>query len=125
MRVTSTRSTSPTRRRRAAIVIKKTGFEGNLEGAVFTLWIDNFPYGSLTGIGPEDDDTGTTCTSLANGTCTFDDVLPGFYWLEETTAGDGHYTVDPVAVEVPFGSGVRGRDDGQRGHRRSGRRRAR
>jgi hypothetical protein len=55
-----------------------------LSGAVFGL------YNNATASGAPV----LTCTSLADGTCSFDKVTPGDYWIKEISAPDG-YSPDP------------------------------
>ena len=87
------------------INIHKTGFGGAaLVGATFTLYVDNNPIGgSGTGHGLEDTPTSKTCTTDAAGNCSILDVVPGRYWLVETTTPAGYDTADDTAVEVPLG----------------------
>ena len=65
-----------------------------LEGAVFTLFEDNEPFGGS--LGPEDtpaeDPEGTPleCTTDDQGVCTIENILFGDYWLDETVVPDGH-----------------------------------
>ena len=61
-----------------------------LQGAVFTLYVDNAPQGGTRGA--EDTITTKTCTTAANGTCTISDVLLGRYWVVETTTPPNHAT---------------------------------
>src|SRR5438270_4212840 len=45
-----------------------------------------------------------TCTSAADGTCSFSDVNPGNYWVTELSAPNG-YSPDPDIVPVTVGVG--------------------
>ncbi|HEX7166912.1 MAG TPA: SpaA isopeptide-forming pilin-related protein, partial [Acidimicrobiales bacterium] len=63
-----------------------------LAGAVFGL----FNTAAATGT-PVD-----TCTSAADGTCSFDEVTPGTYWVREISAPTG-FNPDPDIVEVTVG----------------------
>jgi hypothetical protein len=74
-------------------VTKTDGSEGLLAGAGFQL-LDS----------SKNPIAGQTCTTDSSGTCTFDNVAPGDYWVEETTAPPG-FTIDtteqPVTVSAP------------------------
>jgi hypothetical protein len=69
-----------------------------LQGAVFTLYKDNAPVG--TALGAEDTTTGLTCTTGADGKCSFTDVPTGNYWVVETTTPAGHDTAAPQQAVV-------------------------
>lgn len=75
-----------------------------LQGAVFTLYVDNTPVGGT--LGAEDTATTTTCTTGANGQCSFTNISVGNYWVVETTTPPGHDTAAPQAVTVAGGSTV-------------------
>ena len=76
-----------------SIVVTKTdGASTVLAGAGFTL-LDS----SKTPV------PGQTCVTSSSGTCTFSNVTPGTYWVEETTAPPG-YTIDTTEQEVTVGS---------------------
>jgi Prealbumin-like fold domain/Domain of unknown function (DUF5979) len=62
----------------------------NLAGAVFTLFVDNPPLGGNPPHGAEDTATSQTCTTDANGNCSITNVVPGRYWVVETTGVPGH-----------------------------------
>ncbi|MDX6677143.1 MAG: hypothetical protein QOE31_1195, partial [Solirubrobacteraceae bacterium] len=86
-----------------SILIHKKGLNGgDLAGATFTLYIDNAPTGGSLGL--NDQATANTCTSTGAGVCTLSDVLPGSYWLVETTTPGGYDTAPNTAVTVPIGS---------------------
>jgi hypothetical protein len=92
-----------TNRQRASISVHKTDDANNaLAGAVFTLYTDNAPTGGAKP-GAEDTSTGTTCTTNASGNCSFDNLLPGDYWIVETTTPSGYATADPQHVSVTAG----------------------
>jgi hypothetical protein len=59
-----------------------------LQGAVFTLYVDNAPQGGTRGA--EDTVTSLTCTTNASGDCSITNVAPGRYWVVETTGVPGH-----------------------------------
>src|SRR5204863_196708 len=63
-----------------------------LAGAVFGL------YSSTDGTGT----AVTTCTSAADGTCTFDKVVPGDYSIKEISAPAG-YSADTSVKQVTVG----------------------
>jgi hypothetical protein len=77
-----------------------------LAGAEFKLVGDSAPTAAngQTAPGAEDVDTGSTCTTDANGNCSFDDVALGDYWVVETKAPAGHELADPKPVTVELGS---------------------
>ncbi len=80
-----------TNRTRGTINIHKQDDLGNpLEGAVFTLFIDNPPLNGPAPHGAEDTATAKTCMTGADGNCTISDVVPGQYWVVETTGVPGH-----------------------------------
>lgn len=86
------------------VVVHKTDDAGTaLAGATFGLWpaAETVPPVGVDGTRPS---TGSvdTCTSIANGTCTFDSVNPGDYQVAELTAPDG-YAIDPDVVDVTVG----------------------
>jgi hypothetical protein len=69
-----------------------------LQGAVFTLYKDNAPVG--TALGAEDTVTTFTCTTGADGKCSFTNIPVGNYWVVETTTPAGHDTAAPQAVTL-------------------------
>lgn len=78
-----------------------------LEGAVFTLFNDAAPIGGT--FDPATDLAvvpATTCTTGADGTCSFTQVLAGNYWVVETTTPAGHDTAAPQAVTLVGGATV-------------------
>ena len=80
-----------TNRTRGTINIHQQDDLGNpLEGAVFTLFIDNPPLNGPAPHGAEDTATAKTCMTGADGNCTISDVVPGQYWVVETTGVPGH-----------------------------------
>ena len=76
-----------------------------LAGAVFTLYTDAAPVGGAAP-GAEDTSTGVTCTTNASGDCSFTNVVPGAYWVVETTTPTGYTTAAPQAVTVGSGATV-------------------
>src|SRR5215211_2698726 len=72
-----------------------------LEDVIFALWEDTDPSD-----GDFDDsvdvDTGETCTTDADGKCSFEDLAFGDYWLveDETTVPAGLSRADPTPVSV-------------------------
>ena len=95
-----------------SIVINKTDGTAALQGAVFTLYRNVAPLA-----GPRDtatdlvvDDPATvatdswTCTSLADGSCTFLNVPFGNYWLVETTVPTGYNGAADTAASVTSGT---------------------
>ncbi|GAB4100605.1 prealbumin-like fold domain-containing protein [Sinomonas halotolerans] len=75
-----------------------------LAGAVFTLYTDATPVGGTRGA--EDTSTGVTCTTSAAGTCSFTNVVPGTYWVVETTTPAGHSTAADQQATVGAGGTV-------------------
>lgn len=75
-----------------------------LQGAVFTLYNDLEPVG--TALGTEDTETTLTCTTDADGKCSFLDVPTGNYWVVESTAPAGHDTADPQRAVLGTGGTV-------------------
>ncbi|MBO1269801.1 MSCRAMM family protein [Arthrobacter cavernae] len=75
-----------------------------LAGAVFTLYTDNAPVGGTRGA--EDTITAFTCLTVASGTCSFTNVVPGNYWVVETTTPAGHDTAADQAAVVGAGGTV-------------------
>jgi uncharacterized membrane protein len=65
-----------------------------LAGAVFGLWSGSSAVGN----------PGTTCTSIADGTCDFSVVSPGDYTIKEISAPAG-YSPDPDARQVTVAKG--------------------
>ena len=64
-------------------ILKKDDADNVLEGAVFTLYVDNETIGEFGGT---DVDTGKSCATGADGQCTISDILPpGNYCVVETT----------------------------------------
>jgi hypothetical protein len=75
-----------------------------LAGAVFTLYTDNAPVGGTRG--GEDTITSLTCTTSATGDCSFTNVVPGNYWVVETTTPSGYTAAADQAVTVTAGATV-------------------
>ena len=78
-----------------------------LAGAVFTLYNDAAPVGGT--FDPATDlavTPATTCTTGADGKCSFSQVLQGNYWVVETTTPTGHDTAAPQSVTVVGGTNV-------------------
>lgn len=78
-----------------------------LQGAVFTLYNDAAPIGGT--FDPATDlavTPATTCTTGADGKCSFTQVLAGNYWVVETTTPAGHDTAAPQAVTLVGGTNV-------------------
>jgi uncharacterized surface anchored protein len=77
-----------------------------IAGAVFTLYKDVAPIGG-TGPGSEDTtaaNTVGTCTTTAQGTCSFTSVVAGDYWVAETTTPAGYTTAAAQHVTVALTS---------------------
>jgi hypothetical protein len=78
-----------------------------LAGAVFTLHNDAAPIGGT--FDPATDlavTPATTCTTGADGKCSFTQILAGNYWVVETTTPAGHDTAAPQAVTLVGGATV-------------------
>ena len=96
-----------TNRQRGTITVHKQDDAGNpLAGAVFTLFTDNPPLGGDPPHGAEDTSTGKSCTTGADGNCTITEVVPGRYWVVETTGVPGHDTAADQNVVVGAGETV-------------------
>jgi Prealbumin-like fold domain len=91
-------------RARGQINIHKQDDAGNaLQGVVFTLYVDNAPFGGSPPHGAEDTATSNTCTTGANGNCSLTNIVPGKYWVVETTGKPGHSTAPDQSVTVGAG----------------------
>ena len=77
-----------------------------LQGAVFTLFKDNQPLDGAAPHGAEDTSTGQSCTTGADGNCTISDVVPGQYWVVETTGVPNHDTAPDQNITVGAGQSV-------------------
>lgn len=78
-----------------------------LQGSVFTLYNDAAPVGGT--FDPATDLAvipATTCTTGADGKCSFTQVLAGNYWVVETTTPAGHDTATPQAVTLVGGTNI-------------------
>jgi hypothetical protein len=96
-----------TNRQRGRIEILKTDDAGNvLAGAVFTLFTDNAPLDGPPPHGAEDTATELSCTSGSDGRCSIEDVVPGQYWVVETTGVPGYDTAADQNVVVGAGATV-------------------
>lgn len=76
-----------------------------LAGAVFTLYADAAPVGGAAP-GAEDTATALTCTTSTAGTCSFQDIVAGSYWVVETTTPAAYDTAAPQAVTAGSGGTV-------------------
>jgi len=93
-----------TNRARGQINIHKEDDAGNaLAGAVFTLYVDNPPLGGPAPHGNEDTATANTCTTGANGNCSLTNIVPGQYWVVETTGVPGHNVAPDQNVTLGAG----------------------
>jgi Prealbumin-like fold domain/Domain of unknown function (DUF5979) len=89
---------------RGQINIHKDDDAGNaLQGAVFTLFVDNPPLDGPAPHGATDTATANTCTTGANGNCSLTDIVPGQYWVVETTGVPGHNLAPDQNVTVGAG----------------------
>jgi hypothetical protein len=77
-----------------------------LQGAVFTLFADNAPLDGAAPHGAEDTATAKTCTTGADGNCSITDIVPGQYWVVETTGVPGHGTAADQNVVVGAGANL-------------------
>jgi hypothetical protein len=96
--LTFTNSPAPGR-----INVQKTDDLGApLAGATFALLVDNAP----TGTAPGNEDTATaTCTTDAAGTCAFEDVPLGSYWVVEVAVPPGYFDAVPPYQAATVGLG--------------------
>lgn len=86
------------------VIVHKTDDAGNpLAGATFGLWPAATAVPAV-GAGGTRPSTGSidTCTSIADGSCTFDSVDPGDYKVAELSPPAG-YDIDPDVVNVTVG----------------------
>jgi hypothetical protein len=96
-----------TNKTRGSVLIHKQDDTGNaLQGAVFTLFVDNPPLNGPAPHGAEDTATTKTCTTGADGNCTISDVVPGQYWVVETTGIPNHDTAPDQSITVGAGQTV-------------------
>ncbi len=96
-----------TNRTRGTINIHKEDDLGNpLAGAVFTLFVDNPPLNGTPPHGAEDTATAQACTTGADGNCTISEIVPGQYWVVETTGVPDHDTAADQHVVVGAGTTV-------------------
>lgn len=87
-----------------SIVVHKVDDSGSpLAGATFGLWpaASTVPPVGADGTRPSTDSI-ATCTSLGDGSCTFDGVDPGDYQVAELAAPVG-YAIDPDVIAVSVG----------------------
>ena len=89
----------------ATLKVKKTDDLGNpLQGAVFTLYTDNSPFGPSNPRTGADTATSLTCTTAVDGTCTITNILPaGPYWVVETTTPANYTTAADQHVVLSLG----------------------
>jgi len=73
---------------------------------VFTLFKDNPPLNGPAPHGAEDTTTGQSCTTGADGNCTISDVVPGQYWVVETTGVPNHDLAPDQNITVGAGQTV-------------------
>ena len=91
-----------TNTKRSRLDVLKTDDAGNvMEGVTFSLYIDDAPTGGS--LGGEDTDTGDDCTTDASGACSFENLVPGSYWVVEDAAPNGYLGADPIAVTLAAG----------------------
>lgn len=83
-------------------IVKKDDTGAALQGAEFTLYVDNPPTEADGQIEPGAEDTITTqtCTTDAVGLCSIESVLAGSYWVVETVTPANHDTADPQPAVV-------------------------
>jgi hypothetical protein len=86
------------------VKVHKTDDNGALAGAGFTLYEDVAPIGGSKGTG--DTVVAGTCTTDANGDCSFTDVKKGDYWVVETTVPAGHDAAPDQHASVTSGDQV-------------------
>jgi hypothetical protein len=91
-------------RQRGSVSIHKQDDAGNaLQGAVFELYSDNAPVDGSPPHGAEDTATGQTCTTDSGGDCTISNVVPGPYWIVETTTPTGYDSAADKSITVSAG----------------------
>jgi len=99
-----------TNRQRGTVNIHKRDDTPNpgapLQGAVFELFTDNAPLDGSPPHGANDTATGLTCTTNASGDCSIANVVPGQYWVVETTGVPGHDLAPDQNVVVAAGATV-------------------
>lgn len=96
-------------RARGQIDVVKTDDAGNLlEGVKFSLHNEVLNEVDDPSFGGEDTDTGTDCTTDANGECSFTNLVPGSYWVVEDAGfvPSGHSAADPALAVVGAGGTV-------------------
>jgi hypothetical protein len=94
-----------TNRQRGTVNVHKADdTAANLQGAIFTLYNDAAPVGGTRG--NEDTSTGLTCQTDATGNCSLANLLPGNYWLVETTTPSGYTSVADQSITVGAGGTV-------------------
>jgi hypothetical protein len=84
-------------------IVKKDDTGAVLKEAEFTLYTDNEPIDSFGGedeVLLDDDENPISCTTLADGACTIEDIFAGFYCAVETMVPDNHIAADPQCFEV-------------------------
>lgn len=83
-------------------IVKTDDTGAALQGAEFTLYVDNPPTeaGGQSEPGAEDTITTQTCTTDAAGLCSIESVLAGSYWVVETVTPVNHETADPQPAVV-------------------------
>ncbi|HKJ54694.1 MAG TPA: prealbumin-like fold domain-containing protein, partial [Nitriliruptoraceae bacterium] len=93
-----------TNTQRSRIDVLKVDDAGNtLGGVTFSLYSDGDPLDGAFDPGGADTDTGTNCTTDAAGECSFDDLVPGGYWVVEDEAPDGHIGAEPQFINLLAG----------------------
>src|SRR5919198_3477999 len=94
-------------RQRGSVRIHKVDAAGNAwRGGVSELYPDAAPPGATPPHGAEDTATGKTCTTDAGGDCTISNVVPGQYWIVETTTPTGYDSAADKNVVVGAGQNV-------------------
>ena len=83
-------------------ITKKDDADNTLDGAEFTLYVNNAPLAGPRG--SEDTITTKTCTTSGSGTCDITNVVPGKYWVVETATPDHYDTAADQAITVGLGS---------------------
>ncbi len=94
----------------AQVTVKKVDDSDDavpLSGATFTLFVDNDPFGPTGQHGAEDTNTGLSCTTGGDGTCTIENIFTtGGHWIVETVVPAGHSGAADQWVDISLGDDI-------------------